>query len=348
MKSTASASVAVALIVALAGCMGSLGAIAGAESAAYPPGVDETGVTDVSELLYAHEEALYTNGFELTANVATETTNDTMESTTTVSVSPDGTFLLTQNDMAGDDTFERVVYGDQQTAYERQTYGDDVTYSGYNVEATYGELTRLDLVAGLLDSVPFEVTESNGVTVLEATDATIRNDDGDKATVTATVTIRENGLIESLTADVQSGSGDEAITNTIDMTVETGNVAVSKPGWVTAKASEMTMVDLSFALENGALVVTHEGGDVIPSGSELYAQFVDDDGEQDMVVAVLDQDLKPGQKVTVYNGEDVLTTAYIGQHDKPDDTTAITGNVQVSVYNGPETVEIGFVTSDEE
>ncbi|WP_435335376.1 DUF7537 family lipoprotein [Haloarchaeobius sp. TZWWS8] len=342
------ASVAVVALVVLGGCVGSIGTIdsANAETTAYPPGVSASGIDDLDALLAAHEEVLYSNGYELTIGVETTTKDETTTAGTTVLSTADGAFLLTGTESGGENSFERVVYSADETAYERLTTDGETVYSGYNVEAVYDELSGYDLLTGVLGAVPYEVESSNGgTTVLTASDVNIGTDQN-VVTASSTVTVRDDGLVESLKTTIESDSGDDATKTTITLSVKTGDVAVSEPAWVSSKRSEMTIAQLSFEVRENAIVVTHQGGDAIPAGTQFVAEFVTAEGETDAIVGVFDGEFTSGQTATVYNEEDVFTTIHLGSHEKPTGAAAIDGDVRVALYNGAQTVETAYVSNE--
>ncbi len=346
---------AVATVVLLAGCVGGIGAVdsTGASTPDYAPGVADDGVTDPADLLAAHEEVLAGIGYELSFALRYEAGEDGMEQTRQVTVGTDGQFSLTEQSTYGDQTATRALFSDGTVAYERDEFGDETVYSGYDAAIAYGELTGSEVLQTFLGTVPYEVTtaQRGGETVTLLTAEDVSADPfgfGEGTTVTSTVVVAADGLVQSLDATVTNDAGETPTSVTVTYEVEPAAPTVTEPGWVSANRAEMTIADLEYKIHGDALKITHAGGDVLPEGTEITLVVQQSEGEVIVTYATLDADLAPGQTASVHNvGSEEPATAYVGSHEDPEGGTTIDGLVEVTVRNGMALVDVDYLSSEE-
>ncbi|WP_435363127.1 hypothetical protein [Haloarchaeobius sp. DYHT-AS-18] len=350
------ASVAVVAVVVLAGCVGGLGAVdsTGASTPDFAPGVAADGITDPTELLAAHEEVLAGIGYELSLELDYSATDGSMSQSKQVTVGTDGAFTIAERSTYGDQTARRALFSDGTLAYERDEFTGEATYSGYDADIAYSELTGSEVLQTFLSTVSYEASEvqrdGKTVTLLQADDVSADPLGlGDGATVTSTIVVGTDGLVQSLEATATVGSGEEARTVTVTYTVTPASPTVTEPNWVSQHRDEMTIADLEYTIQGDALKVKHVGGDVLPEGTEITLVVQQEDGDVTVTYATLDGDLATGQTASVHNvGSDEQATAYVGGHEDPEGGTVIDGFVEVTVRNGMSLVDVDFLTSDDE
>ncbi|WP_439025491.1 hypothetical protein [Haloarchaeobius sp. DT45] len=347
------ASVALVTVVVLGGCIGGLGAVdsTGASKADYPPGVTADGITDPTALLMAHEDVLAKTGYELSFELDYQANDTSVSQSKEVRVTEDGSFLLTEQSTYGDQTLTRSLYSDGTTAYERNEFAGQESYSGYDAEIAYGELTGSDVLQSFLTTVDYTASEAtrNGeaFTLLKADRVSADPFGlGEGTTVTSTAAVGPDGLVKTLDATVTKGEQ----TVTIAFSVASADPTVTEPAWVSENRDEMTIADLDYTIEGDALKVKHVGGDVLPEGTEitLVVQERAADGDVTVTYATLDADLAPGQTATVHNvGSETEATAYVGSHEEPEGASVIDGIVEVTVRDGMSLVDLSYLSSDE-
>ncbi|MCT9095753.1 hypothetical protein [Haloarchaeobius sp. HME9146] len=350
------ASVAVVALVVLAGCIGGLGAVdsTGASTPDYAPGVADDGITDPTELLAAHEEILAGIGYELTFALEYESGDDTMRQSKQVDVGTDGKFSVDEQSTYGDQTVTRALFSDGTVAYERDDFTGETTYSGYDAAIAYGELTGSEILETFLSAVSYEASETqrDGQTVTLLQADSVSADPfgfGEETTVTSTIVVDAEGLVQSLDATVTNTAGEEAKSVTVTYAVTPAAPTVTEPNWVSENRDEMTIADLEYAIKGDAVKITHAGGDTLPEGTEVTLVVQQSEGEVIVTYATLNADLGPGETASVHNvGSEEPATAYVGSHQDPDGGTVIDGIVEVTVRDGMSLVDLSYLSSDDE
>lgn len=245
MRTRALQLVAVACLVALAGCSGALSG-AGEDAQTlddvdYPEGVSEDGA-NVSALAESHEQRLQNRSFTLRVNSTVNTSAYNQSVSLDARVGPDRDAVHADSSAMDQ---QMSVYLTEDTQYTRVTAGDgepryrvtDRTPAALQLfSGSFAGATFLDRFAGSANFTPTDVRTVDGATVvvLEADGSNVT--ETSQANVTgyeATLLVDERGVVRSVEVDVSGNRDGEQFRTRFSMTVtDIGETTVSEPGWL--------------------------------------------------------------------------------------------------------------------
>lgn len=243
MQRTALQLLAVACLVALAGCTGALsggGDGPTLDDVSYPPGVSENG-TNVSALADAHSTALENRSFTLSANstVNSSVTNQSVRLDARVGQNRDD--VLVNASMMGQ---QMTTYLTAAKRYARVVVDGEVSYQATErtpdavrlVSSSFTGERYLTQFGGVGNFTPTDARDVNGTTlvVLRADGSNVTA--SEQANVTdydATLLVDEEGVVRSLT--VEATSTRDGLQYRTEFSMEISNVgetAVAEPAWL--------------------------------------------------------------------------------------------------------------------
>lgn len=292
--------ISVAILVVLAGCGGVLGGDGAGPSngdpsldpGEYPPGLNESGLTDASLLSETHAQTLAAVGFEATysieVNIAAPTGSRTQQIDQRVVAGAGlSTFFVNATTTQGDRTANTQYWGNESVAVQRTRSGEQIQYrplperinrtQQFTFGTTLNQLSRFGDYS--LDSTDTE----NGQQIFTFTADSVNPDLGsgnstlvdaeNVSSLSSTLEVRENGVVQSfdLEFNASTTAGETSYSVSFDLE-DTGDRDVAEPSWLESALSNITSVDLSATLENQVIRIDHNGGDPVPSESVLIVQ----------------------------------------------------------------------------
>ena len=252
-----------------------------------PPGVNETGLEDPSELVDAHQAALNESGFafEFQANVTVGPASQRTVQCGTVEagLSPLVVESTSERDLGdGPTTIGTDLWANRTITAVRYDDGDHTRVRQFNrsgeelgvPDETWAHLPRADLDSQVTNAWLLELALNAGefeldrvenrdgerVAVLRATEATAATNLTD---LNATVVVDTEGRVHdiSLTAAYEGDEADTSIHYEFELT-QIGNVTVERPGWADAVLPDETTED------GTGDETTDSGGETADSGDE--------------------------------------------------------------------------------
>lgn len=248
-----------AVLVVLTGCSGLVpggqdgagdGGDGQGQTSPYATGYGESGVTNATAAVAAHESALLDRpGFTVTYNATVETQDGTTTVDYAQRVETSSREILTRTDLSGGGVSgDLVQYYHNGTVYQRSnsSLSGGVEYSNESGDYNLSSFTGTRLVEPVLTDVTYgssEVITYEGDRAVRYSDATLENSTNllgrgvDPANVTAfdaSIVVDPSGVVRHVEYSATASGQDE---RTVDVTVsmESGDVSVDRPSWV-AKA----------------------------------------------------------------------------------------------------------------
>ena len=344
--------IAVALVVAFAGCTGFGGGTdtPGDSSATptasppptepptstpaegHPPGVSDDGLANASALVRAHADAVNETGYrsELVTTVEFADEDASIGPATLTfeaAVPADGRpYRITQtNDGGLSEDYEWVTWANDSVRVTNHTtyppFGnatskyemDDPRPAPPDVAATaFYEFLRMG---------EFEIAEAGEDRLtLRATGANESATDVNVTSYEGEVVVDRRGVVREGNVTVEYVADDQQIRTSLEYTVETGDVTVEKPAWVGTAIHEASAITVDATVEGEYVAVTNTGREPIPAGYEITLMERTENGWSGSP-ATLSEPVEPGE--TVYVSIDAYRT--VVDRSPPEDPDPLKG-----------------------
>ncbi len=319
-----------------------------------PPGVTKDGVSNASALISAHKSELEETGYSFEYRTETAVEDKSIVATQHGVVSAGFTSYRSETvaeyDVGKESrSVQRTVWANRSAVLSKSVTNGTTRYrellkrsSRFGVNRSYfdAKMTKSMELGLLLSSNEFAVVTTERVdgrtmTTLRTAD-TSRSDNS--TDVGATLLVDATGRVHEFEWTAQTNRGRE--TREFELT-GTDPDSVERPDW-TEQAVAAVTADVRSTTHASSVELVHDGGDVLPAGSEIR---IEHDGET--ATLELETALEPRQSVYVSypsdGGSPVLT------RERPDGTTEVEGSYSVTISdpNGNVVHAFGFAVGSE-
>lgn len=321
------------------------------ENADLPPNVTERGVSNASAFLDAHVAALAETGFEFEYRVSNERGDRTVDGVQHGAGTAGMAAVLVETSATTDTTKTySATWANDSTTLGKYIYDDNTRY--HEIPRTDEEgppgglqVTKVSLLRSMLETGDFETVgtervDGRALTTLRASeyagDGYFQNVSSYEAIIVADSTGRVHEFHWSVESDETTLDHDFELTSL-------GPTTVERPDWA-SKAIQKPTVELGTTTDSGRLEITHEGGDVLQTESEVV---IGHDGEKHTVA--FEESFEVGDTAYLYypadGGDPVLTTTDPG----PDAGVQFDGSYSLTVVSadGYSVSSFGFAVGHE-
>jgi hypothetical protein len=353
MVRTPAVALAMAALVVLAGCGGVLDSGAGpadgtttvsVDPGSLPDGVTEDGITNTSQLAQSHAAGLSETGFsasyELIVTLQTPQGTREQEISQMVRASSGMThFFVNATNAQGTQSANTQYWGNDSIGLTRNQVGNQTTFQ--KLPDSLDRANRFTLAASLSQLLN---VGDYGITATESVDGETRFtlsansvnssfgsgspggiDASNVSNVSSSVVVDESGIIHAfdLSFNASAASGNAQYKVSFEVT-GTSDVSISSPSWIGDALANVTDANLSASFTDGIVSISHQGGDPVPSTSQLIVQ-----ANGSIYQGTVERSIEAGQTVYLSLNRSAGSVAVV---DNESAASQMTGPIVLQLY----------------